>query len=294
MRILHIDTGREMRGGQWQALLLAREQRRRGWHCVFGVRGQSLLRAELEREGFETFDASPVSVRSRSGAFDLAHCHDGRGHTLAALASGVPFVVSRRVAFPVKSGWLSRWKYGRAARYLAVSKYVAGQLKRAGVPDELIDLVPDAVPVPATVSTLDGPLVAIESDDPGKGTALLRATGLEIHFSRDILRDLPRARALLYASEMEGLGSAALLAMAWGVPVIASRVGGLPEIVIDGETGFVVENEPAEFARAAARLMVDRGLAEKLGTRGREMVERGFTLEAMVEKTTECYRKVTG
>jgi hypothetical protein len=292
MRILHIDTGREMRGGQWQALLLARHLRTAGMECAFACRPGSLLDAECRREGLPVFEATLAGVRARSRDYDLVHCHDARGHTLAAVASHPPFVVSRRVAFPVKSGWLSRWKYRRAARYLAVSRFVAAELAKAGVEDARIDVVPDAVPLPAAVSDLNGPLLAIESDDPGKGAALLRRSAIEVRFTRDILADLPHARGFLYISSMEGLGSAALLAMAWGVPVIASRVGGLPEIVLDGETGLLVDNEPAAIARAAARLLEDRGLAARLGKRGRQLVEQGFTLETMVEKTVAAYSRV--
>jgi glycosyltransferase involved in cell wall biosynthesis len=188
----------------------------------------------------------------------------------------------------------NRWKYSRAAAYLAVSAYAGHQLRQAGVPAGRIYLVPDAVPVPATMGSLDGPLVAIESEDPGKGTALLRQTGLPIVFTRELLSVLPSARALLYISDMEGLGSGALLSLAWGVPVIASRVGGLPEIVRHEETGLLVENHPAAIAQAASRLIEDRTLAERLGRNGRRMVEESFTLEAMAEKTLECYRQVLG
>jgi hypothetical protein len=238
------------------------------------------------------FDATPWRVASLSRQCELVHCHDARGHTLAALFAKAPAVVSRRVAFPIRTGWLSRWKYGRAARYLAVSRFVAAQLRAAGVDEGRIDLAPDAVPVPAAVSDLSGPLIAIESEDPGKGTALLRQTGLDIRFTRDLLRDLPHARGLLYISSMEGLGSGALLAMAWGVPVIASRVGGLPEIVREDETGLLVDNDAAQIAAAAAKLLSDAGLAARLGTAGRRMVEEGFTLEAMAQKTEAAYRKV--
>ena len=55
---------------------------------------------------------------------DIVHAHDARAHTLAAIAARAPFVVSRRVAFPVKRSLLSQWKYRQAKRYLAVSQFV--------------------------------------------------------------------------------------------------------------------------------------------------------------------------
>lgn len=291
MKILHVDTGREMRGGQWQALMLVRQLLAAGEECAVLARPGSLLQGECEREGIAVYEASALTLRSLSGEADLVHCHDGRSHTLAALFSRAPFVVSRRVGFPVGRGLAHRWKYSRPARYLAISNYVAKQLESAGVPPAVIDVTPDAVPVPAQVSSLEGPLLTIASDDPGKGNALVRRAGIPVRFSSDILSDLPHARGLIYISEMEGLGSGALLAMAWGVPVVASRVGGLPEIVIDGETGITVDNDPGQIAAAAARLLEDRDLAARFGAGGRRMVEERFTLESMTSRTIECYRK---
>lgn len=294
MRVLHLDTGRTMRGGQWQALMLARSLRAAGVESAFLTAREGLLRGELEREGFETDEASAFHVRLYSKEFDLLHCHDARAHTLCALFARAPFVVSRRVGFPVREGWIHRWKYARAARYLAVSRYVKGELMRAGVPEARIEVVYDAVPLPAVVSSLEGAVIAPASDDPGKGSELVRRTGLDIRLTGDLLGELPRARALVYISSMEGLGSAALLAMSWGVPVVASRVGGLVEAVADGETGLLVENEPANIAAAVARLMEDEELARRLGREGRRRVEERFTLETMAQATMACYRKVLG
>ena len=63
----------------------------------------------------------------------------------SSTARGKPVVVSRRVAFPLKTGFPSRWKYGRAAHYLAVSRFVAAELTAAGVPADKISVVHDAV-----------------------------------------------------------------------------------------------------------------------------------------------------
>src|SRR2546430_5316114 len=78
-------------------------------------------------------------------------------------------------------------------------------------------------------------ILILESPDPGKGTALalqaVKLAGFDAHASHDLEHDLARAGLFLYITQSEGLGSAVLLAMAAGVPVIASDVGGLPEIV---------------------------------------------------------------
>lgn len=292
MRVLHLDTGRAMRGGQHQALLLMQALSGTGVECaLLASRGAPLLE-RARAAGFQAAPLTPGALRRAARSFDLIHCHDARSHTLAALLAPVPFAVSRRVDFPVNTHWLSRWKYRRAALLLAVSEAVKRRLEAAGVPAAKIAVIPDGVGLPPRISTLDGGLIAPASGDPRKGATLIRRAAAGVRFSDDLLRDLRAARALVYISESEGLGSAALLAMAHGVPVIASRVGGLPEIVIDGVTGILVDNYPAAIAEAAARLAEDRELAGRLGAAGRRMVEERFTIERMTEKTLEAYHRV--
>lgn len=292
MRVLHLDAGRTMRGGQHQALGLAAELGRLGAECLLAApRGSALLEA-ARRAQVPAEPLDPLRLRRMAARFDLAHCHDARSHTLAALAWPKPFVVSRRVDFPVQTHLLSRWKYRRAALYLAVSEAVRRRLLEAGIGPEKIELVPDGVPLPAQPGTLEGDIIAPLWSDPRKGGALIRRAGVAVRFSDDLMKDLPRARALVYISESEGLGSAALLALAHGVPVIASRVGGLPEIVIDGLTGILVDNDPAEIADAVARLAGDRDLAARLGAAGRRMVQERFTIERTAAATLEAYRRV--
>jgi glycosyltransferase involved in cell wall biosynthesis len=80
----------------------------------------------------------------------------------------------------------------------------------------------------------------------------------------------------------EGLPMAVLEAMALGRPVVATRVGGVPEAVEDGVTGLLVPpSDPAAMAAAILKLLRDPELAAQMGTAGRERVEREFTLERM-------------
>ena len=70
----------------------------------------------------------------------------------------------------------------------------------------------------------------------------------------------------MLSSDFEGLPIALLEAARQGRPTVATAVGGVPEIVIDGQTGLLVERDsPEAFAGAVARLLADRPLAQRLG-----------------------------
>jgi glycosyltransferase involved in cell wall biosynthesis len=95
----------------------------------------------------------------------------------------------------------------------------------------------------------------------------------------------------LYPTASEGLGSAALLAMAYGVPVIASDTGGLREIVQDHRTGLLAGNTVRQFQDAVYELEGNPKLTERIVRNARAMVLQGFTTQHMVGRTIECYRE---
>ena len=80
------------------------------------------------------------------------------------------------------------------------------------------------------------------TDDPAKGMALAEdaaaLAGIPLLQSKNLEQDLPQARTMIYLTQSEGLGSGILLAMAYGVTVIATRTGGIPELIDDGVTGI--------------------------------------------------------
>jgi glycosyl transferase family 4/glycosyl transferase family 1 len=295
---LHIDTGREMRGGQWQAFYLLRGLAAQG-HSVrlLAPRNSPLLRAAAAQR----LDARPLGMAalvSASYGVDLVHAHDARAHNLGLLI-GKPLVVSRRVAFPVKPGFPSRWKYGRASHFIAVSEFVKRKLMDADVEAARITVVHDGVPIPPPPPDAGARrerILALDSDDPGKCKRVIELAAaladIPIAFSNNLGRDLPEAALFVYITISEGLGSAALLAMAHGVPVIASAVDGLLEVVEDGCTGLLTSNEPEAVARQIRRLMDDRPLALRLAVRARTRVEQEFSIDRMVRETLRVYERM--
>ena len=80
--------------------------------------------------------------------------------------------------------------------------------------------------------------------------------------------------------------------MSAGVPVVASRVGGLLEVVRHCETGMLVENDAAQIAAAMHSLLDDPALASRLGEAARRDALTRFTVEQMVSGTLNVYRQV--
>jgi glycosyltransferase involved in cell wall biosynthesis len=115
----------------------------------------------------------------------------------------------------------------------------------------------------------------------------------DVHFL-GFVADMPGFLAsvdvVVLPSLFEGLGVSVLEAMAAGKAVIASRVGGLPELVVDAATGLLVEpRDVAGLANAIAKLARDRTLIRSMGESGRERLQKHFTMEQMARKNEDYY-----
>lgn len=112
-------------------------------------------------------------------------------------------------------------------------------------------------------------------------------------FRKDIPKILSSLDLFVLSSHLEGMGSSILDAMASRLPVVATKVGGIPEVVINGETGLLVPpRNPSALARAILRLYSDKTLASRLGQKGYELVHRKFSAEAMADKVVRLYEKI--
>ena len=142
--------------------------------------------------------------------------------------------------------------------------------------------------------------LALVGDGPDRAAAEALAAQLglgdRVRFLGERI-DLPsvlRASDLfLLPSETESFGLAALEAMACGLPVVASDVGGLPEVVAHGETGLLAPvGDVAAMARHVARLLGDEGQRARFGAAARERVEAHFRLDPIVTRYETLYRNV--
>jgi glycosyltransferase involved in cell wall biosynthesis len=111
----------------------------------------------------------------------------------------------------------------------------------------------------------------------------------------DVPSVLVRCDVVAHPSWAEGFPNAVLEAMCAARPVVATRVGGVPEVMRDGEHGLLVEpRRPAELASALQRLLDNPLAAHVMGLRGRQFVEREFSLARTCHRTTALYDSLLG
>lgn len=290
MRILHLDGGKEFRGGQRQVIRLIEGLAAAGVESGLLARKNKPLYLAAREKGWHVEPLGVAHTIFTAHNYDLLHAHDGHGHKFGSLASPHKLVVSRRVAFPIRS----RMKYSRARHFLAVSEYVKHVLEQAGIASEKISVVYDGVPLLAP--SCGSLLMAPASNDEQKGTKLAieaaKVAGVELRLANDLESELAQAGLFVYLTYSEGLGSGALLAMSAGIPVIASNVGGLPEVIRHGENGLLVENDSEKVAAAIRIVLADRNMAQRIGAAARQTIEEKFTVDRMVRRTLEIYRQV--
>jgi glycosyltransferase involved in cell wall biosynthesis len=110
---------------------------------------------------------------------------------------------------------------------------------------------------------------------------------------RDVPFLLPAFDLFIQPSLHEGLPNTVLEAMAAGLPVVATDVGGTPEVVVDGVTGLLVPpRDSSALAEAVAMLLSDQNLRHDMGQAGRERVANHFAVRHMIEQTEQLYEQL--
>lgn len=144
-------------------------------------------------------------------------------------------------------------------------------------------------------------LIVGEGPERGPLLALARSLGvaehvrLVGHLSVMVSQVIASLDVLVHPSRIEAFGLVVAEAQASAVPVVCSRVGGLPEALRDGETGFLVAPDaPGEIAERVGRLLASGELRELMGRAGREFVNDEREVGNAAEAYLELYRKVAG
>jgi L-malate glycosyltransferase len=174
------------------------------------------------------------------------------------------------------------------------SKGVADLVDAAAIvaatrPDVRVLIVGGGEPVSTAGGVVEDTAYRAELGERVRRLGLERVVAFAGHRS-DIPRLLQASTLSVLPSLSEGLPNAVLESMAAGVPVVATAVGGVPEIVTDGRTGLLVPPaSPAALAAALERLLAEPALAARLGAAGHQLVVERFSMERMVRATEQLY-----
>ena len=362
MKTLHLDTGREWRGGQRQALLLLQGLERTGHPAVLLAPDAPLL-ARARAAGIDAYPWNAVGELDVGAAVaaaraiqefapDVVHAHGARRARSARSPAGAPGVRRswcRGVDFPVAGHLFSRLKYRLPVdRYFCISRGVMEVMERSGIPRARLALVPSGIDLPdpavvraaaakapslretlgvSTATPVIGTVAALaphkDHADLLRAAALVHARRPDVHFAwvgeGECRSALMRQRALLglegqvhllgfrddalellvqfdlfaLASYLEGLCTSLLDAQALGIPIVATAVGGIPDVIADGRTGRLVPaRDPQAFAEALLEAL-DHPERTSEWTRAASESVRGFSAAAMVERSLQEYDAVS-
>jgi glycosyltransferase involved in cell wall biosynthesis len=183
---------------------------------------------------------------------------------------------------------------GRQEARLALGLPVAGAL--VGVvarldPVKRLDVLLQALAMQEDVSAV----IVGYGPEEHRLKALVGDLGIEGHVrfaghQRDVRPWLAAMDVFVLSSDWEGMSNALLEAMAAHLPVVATATGGTPDVVVDGETGFLVPpGDPPALARALGRLLADPGLRDRMGQAGRHRISESFSIDQMVELIESLY-----
>jgi glycosyltransferase involved in cell wall biosynthesis len=262
---------------------------------------------------------------------DIVHLHvGGRSRTwLARRLSGAKLVAHLHGTHGENGRPLDLRSFGRAADVVVATSHAVAEA--AGVPSVVVHPGVDLQPEPdraeigpvvgtagrlAPVKRLDlllsaaaklrpefpGMRVLIAGDGASRSEleSLVRDLSLRdtvefVGWRRDLAGFHRELGVFCIPSEHEGFGLAALEAMASGLPVIASRVEGLSELIEDGSSGYLVAAGDADsLADRLARVLGDRELRARMGAAARDTVEERFTTDHMVRRIDAVYRGLLG
>jgi glycosyltransferase involved in cell wall biosynthesis len=243
---------------------------------------------------------------------DLVHAH-WLPSGAVALATGKPFVVQlwgTDVELARRARVFAQRVLSRARLTICASNALADAARELGAGE--VRVIPSAVELPEHVgepaeppevlfvgrlSAEKGILELVQASEGMKltvaGDGPLRervpgALGFVPHHELGPLYE--RAAVVAVPSHREGFGVACAEAMASGRPVVASAVGGLLDLVVDGETGVLVEPRDVDALRAALeRLLGDAELRGRMGRAGRERIRQHFTWPAVTDLTIQAY-----
>lgn len=358
--VFHIDTEKSWRGGQQQAAYLHSGLVARGIPSWVVCRPGFPFEAHLKDKGLPHLSIAmrnegdfmagwQIAKAARARNVSILHLHSAHALAIGLWASlfnkKLKLIGTRRVAFPIRKNFLSRYKYTspRMTHHVAISEAIRQVMiadgidpdrittihsgvdtqrlilekpaddfrKNIGIPEDhlIVGMVAALTVEKGYPTLLESAAEVLKTHDKvtfcalGEGAdreALCRqadALGLGkrfrfMGFRKDVGAFLHIFDIFVLASHMEGLGTSILDAQSVGLPVLASRVGGIPEVIEDGVSGLLAEaRNSSDFAAKLSRLVDCPALRETLGTGALASV-KNFSIERTVEKNIALYHSM--
>jgi glycosyltransferase involved in cell wall biosynthesis len=207
--------------------------------------------------------------------------------TITVVHNGVDVTMLKRTqsvqAAKAKRGWDNKLVIGSVGRLEAAKGY---EFLLRGLPD-ILKRNPDVVVRIAGRGDLLGPLENLAAE-LGLGDRVEF-----VGFTANIKEFMESIDIYVQPSVCEALGIANLEASAMGVPVVASDVGGIPECVVNCETGYTVPpRDPEALCQAIAKLVSDPALRAQMGKAGSDLIKEKFRHDQMVQATQQVYRSL--
>jgi starch synthase len=243
------------------------------------------LSSWMEKEGLEACDA--VVAVSREMKRDILKCYDIPASRVTVIHNGVD-----PQKYTPREGSKTVSNFGIRTPFVLF----VGRLSRQKGVFDLLDAM-EYMPEDTTLVLVTG-----KPDTPAIEEDLRRALSSMGHVvwipemlqDPDLVALYNEAAVFACPSIYEPFGIINLEAMACETPVVATRVGGIKEVVVDKETGFLVPpGNPVRLGRAITRLLEDPPLAARMGKEGRRRVLQHFTWDRIAAKTLELYRSLT-
>jgi glycogen synthase len=238
----------------------------------------------MEKTGVEAADR--IIAVSNDSKKDIMKCYNVPEDKIEVIYNGIDLNQYKKTGVNV-----ARKKYGIDGRYILF----VGRISRQKGIIHLVDAVkylPQDVKVVLCASTPDTEEIKMEMEEKVKLYPNIIWIDKMVT-KEEIIELYSNAEVFVCPSIYEPFGIINLEAMACNTPVVASATGGIKEVVVDGETGFLVEpGNPEDLAEHIKKLLDDRELAATFGANGRKRVEEMFSWESIAKKTYDMYEDV--